>query len=399
MPALFPLVPLGEVLTRSDDIITIDVEKIYREVTVRLWGKGVTQRRVVSGIELKGARRFVAKSGQFIVSRIDARNGAFGLIPDSLDGGIVTTDFPLFKLNPNRVLPAYLNWLSKTKDFVELCRAASEGTTNRVRLQEDRFFKMNIPLPSLDDQRRIVARIEELAAKIEDAKGLREQAVGECDIILESELETIFLKLLEKTEEVQIGGFADVKGGKRLPRGETLWDEPTPFPYIRVADMQNHSVSLAGIKYVPPYLHEGISRYTISSKDVYVTIAGTIGYPGLIPEELDGANLTENAAKLVFRNSQDILKEYIVYALRSPQVQEQFRVKKTTAAQPKLALHRIASTSLPLPARDEQRRIVAYLDGLQSKVDALKRLQEETSKKLDALLPSILDKAFKGELV
>ncbi len=108
--------------------------------------------------------------------------------------------------------------------------------------------------------------------------------------------------------------------------------------------------------------------------------------------------LTENAAKLVFNDSAKIEKRFVVNMLRSPQVQEKFQQKQTVAAQPKLALHRIASTEIPLPPLPEQRRIVAELDALQAEMEALKRLQAETAAELDALLPSILDKAFKGEL-
>lgn len=248
------------------------------------------------------------------------------------------------------------------------------------------------------DQRRIVAKIEALAAKIEKVSGLRRKASGEAEALIESELSRTFHIISRDSGSTQIGNFSEVKGGKRLPAGERLSDDPTPFPYIRVADMKKHSVDTSGLKYVPEHLHPSISRYTISSRDVYVTIAGTIGYPGVVPKILDGANLTENAAKLVFGNDENVDKEFIVYALRSPQIQQQFKHKQTQAAQPKLALHRIASTHIPLPPMAEQRRIVAYLDGLQAQVDALKKLQTQTAAELDALLPAILDRAFKGEL-
>ncbi len=90
-------------------------------------------------------------SNQFILSRIDARNGAFGIVPDSLDGAIVSNDFPVFSLNPHRIIPSFLGWMSKTGRFVDLCKAASEGITNRARLKEDRFLAMTIPLPPLSE--------------------------------------------------------------------------------------------------------------------------------------------------------------------------------------------------------------------------------------------------------
>lgn len=155
------MVSLGEVLTKSEEWITLNPGERYREVTVRLWGKGVVKRREVTGTEIAATRRLIVRSQQFILSRIDARNGAFGLVPDSLEGAVVSNDFPVFTLNQARILPPFLNWMSKTRTFIYLCKAASEGTTNRIRLAEDRFLSTKVPLPPVDEQRRIVARIEE----------------------------------------------------------------------------------------------------------------------------------------------------------------------------------------------------------------------------------------------
>jgi type I restriction enzyme S subunit len=188
----WPLVSLGNILIKSNAWIDLKPDETYKEVTVRLWGKGVTLRREVNGTGIAAERRIAVKKNQFILSRIDARNGAFGLIPDSLDGGVVSTDFPVFTVNDSLILPAYLDWMSKTADFVDLCKSASEGTTNRVRLKEDRFLVMQVALPSLDEQRRLVARIEALAAKIEEARGLRRLAVEEAEALLYSALRQIF---------------------------------------------------------------------------------------------------------------------------------------------------------------------------------------------------------------
>lgn len=178
-----PKVKLGELLRRSNETIDPQADIEYREITVRLWGRGVVERGRVLGASLSG-RRFVARVGQFIASRIDARNGAMGLVPESLGGALVTNDFPLFNLNAERVEPLFLGWLCRTSAFVELCLRASEGTTNRVRLKEDRFLALEIPLPPLAEQRRIVARIEELAAQIHEARALRQQIDDDLNAML-----------------------------------------------------------------------------------------------------------------------------------------------------------------------------------------------------------------------
>jgi len=183
-----PMVPLGAILSKSEDWITLEPDKQYSEVTVRLWGRGVVLRGQVTGADIAGARRLRVRSNQFILSRIDARNGAIGLVPDSLDGAVVTNDFPVYSLNNEQVASSFLGWMSKTATFVELCKRASEGTTNRVRLKEDRFLSTTVPLPPLPEQLQIVARIESLAARIDEAHGLRQCATDEADRLYASAL-------------------------------------------------------------------------------------------------------------------------------------------------------------------------------------------------------------------
>src|SRR5207245_1403238 len=92
-----------------------------------------------------------------------------------------TNDFPLFNLNTVRLEPAFLGWLCRTAGFLELCLRGSEGTTNRVRLKEERLLALEISLPPLVEQRRVVARIEELAAQIHECRTLRHQAAEEAE--------------------------------------------------------------------------------------------------------------------------------------------------------------------------------------------------------------------------
>ena len=192
MSEAWPNVPLGEVLVRSDDSVDLLPTEQYKEVTIRLWGKGVILRGIVAGSEIASARRFIVRAGQFILSRIDARNGALGLVPDELDGAVVSSDFPAYNLVEAHLNRGFMNWLSRTAQFVDLCRAASEGTTNRVRLQEDRFLAMSITIPPLSEQRRIVAKIEQLASKIDEARGLRGKTVAEAEALERSVLDSVY---------------------------------------------------------------------------------------------------------------------------------------------------------------------------------------------------------------
>lgn len=162
---VWPAVALGALLIRSDEPAVIDPSAEYQEVTVRLWGKGVVSRGKVSGSEVVSVRRAV-RARQLILSKIDARNGAIGIVPPALDGAIVSNDFPSFDFRDESVCsPAYMGWLVRSTHFAHLCKAASEGTTNRVRIKEDRFLAQTIALPPLSEQQAIVTCLDQLADK------------------------------------------------------------------------------------------------------------------------------------------------------------------------------------------------------------------------------------------
>jgi type I restriction enzyme S subunit len=161
----WPKVALGNLMRRSDEPAIIDAASEYHEVTIKLWGKGIFSRGKVRGSDVVSVRR-VVRSNQLILSKIDARNGAIGLVPPELDGAIVSNDFPSFEFRDfSRCDPAFMGWLVRSAPFVELCKAASEGTTNRVRIKEERLLDQEIALPPLTEQQALVTRLEALTGK------------------------------------------------------------------------------------------------------------------------------------------------------------------------------------------------------------------------------------------
>ena len=201
-------------------------------------------------------------------------------------------------------------------------------------------------------------------------------------------------------EWVNIDQIATVKGGKRLPVGEKFSDIPTPYIYIRVTEMKNNTLQDNDLRYISAELHELLKNYTIHSTDLYLTIAGTIGAVGDVPEKFDGMNLTENALKLT---NLQVDKKFLIYCLSSDFVQSQFKDKTNKVGQPKLAMERVKSTVFPLPPLAEQRRIVAKIEELMPLVEKYGKAQTE----LDTLnqdLPrrlrqSVLQQAIQGKLV
>ena len=157
----------------------------------------------------------------------------------------------------------------------------------------------------------------------------------------------------------RLGNIASVKGGKRIPVGEKLTTEKTGHMYIRVADMKENTVKTDDIHYISESIYQKIKSYTISTEDLYITVAGTIGSVGEIPKVFDNANLTENADKIVFRG---ICKKFLMHCLLSNFVQSQIKKCTTKVGQPKLAIVRIEDLLIPLPPIKEQYRIVHKIE-------------------------------------
>jgi len=152
----FQLVSIGEFLTRNRNVINIEDETTYSRVTVRGNNKGVYLRDTEIGKNIGTKRQYLVSSGQFIISKIDARNGALGIIPDDLEGAIVTNDFPTFFVDNTRINTHFLLLITTTKTFINFAQSCSSGTTNRQRINIEQFLNIKIPLPALTKQNKIV---------------------------------------------------------------------------------------------------------------------------------------------------------------------------------------------------------------------------------------------------
>ena len=201
-------------------------------------------------------------------------------------------------------------------------------------------------------------------------------------------------------EWCRLGDITSITGGKRVPVGYSLTNQNTGYKYIRVADMKQYSVRNNDVHYISKEIYSLIKNYTISKDDLYITVAGTIGVVGEIPIEFDGANLTENANKIVFTQ---LNKKCLMYLLSSDYLQAQIKNCTTKVGQPKLAIIRIQNFLLPLPPLKEQQRIVEKIEELiphiehygkaQAELDTLNKNIKEQLKK------SVLQYAIEGKLV
>jgi type I restriction enzyme S subunit len=394
MNQVYNLVPLGKLLTRKKEEINIQELDTYIRITIRMNGQGIVIRDCVSGSKIGTKKQFITKAGQLVLSKIDARNGAFGILPNNCSNAIITGNFWAFDVNHELLDIRYFDYLTKTHLFIDFCIQASDGTTNRLYLQESKFLSMKIPLPPLEEQRRIVARVEKLVEKIEEVRSLRQQALKETEALRISSAKAILAELshlgkqpLRELVNVQ-GGGTPSKQNPFFWKGSIPWISPKDMKSRDLNDSIDHISEEATQKSPAKLLEPGsvlivvrgmILAHTVPSAILRVPAAINQDMKAVLPNE----KITPEFLYSVFWTLNDLLLEL---------------VEKSTHDTRKLETQKLLNFKIPVPSISEQRRIVAYLDEIQTKVNEMKQLREQGLKELDTLLPSILDKAFKGEL-
>jgi type I restriction enzyme S subunit len=275
---------------------------------------------------------------------------------------------------------------------------------NQASISLSRMREVTVLFPHPAEQRAIVRALR----AVQEAKEARER-----ELALERERKAALMEFLfthgtrgeptkmteigeipESWRVAKLGTIVDVKGGKRLPKGAAFAERNTNFPYIRVVDFKDGSVRTGELKYLEPETQRPIDRYIIRKEDVYISIAGTIGLVGTIPEELDGANLTENAARLVIRDRQASSNRFLASFLNSERGQSQISNLTAKTTQPKLALTRIEQIMVPVPSIEEQRAISDVFRAWDSKILAL----EKESQHIGELFCALLEELMSGKL-
>ena len=164
----FVMVSLGSLLTPAGEKVTLDDGKTYSQLTVKTNGGGIVVRNEAkkSGKDIKTRHQTKAGAGQFLFSKIDARNGAFGIVPKELDGAVVTAEFPLFTINTEKVVPEFLLLVMTSEEMTGYIKSMAQGSTNRKRLDVATFLKIQVPLPAMEEQKRMMADYAEMQKKV-----------------------------------------------------------------------------------------------------------------------------------------------------------------------------------------------------------------------------------------
>ena len=170
----YPMMRIGEFLKRNKTAVVIEDDVIYKRPRIRVRNGGISLRDEILGEKIGTKNQFLISKGQFLLSKIDARNGAFGVVPEKLDGGIITGNFWTFDVDYNIVNPHYLALLTTTDAFIQFCEQASNGTTNRHYLQEPLFLNIKVPVPSLEEQNELVKAYNDIMVfiKMEEMKAI-----------------------------------------------------------------------------------------------------------------------------------------------------------------------------------------------------------------------------------
>ncbi|WP_324756379.1 restriction endonuclease subunit S [Sphingobacterium thalpophilum] len=391
----FPLSRIGDFLIKNKNVINIDDNIIYKRVTVRINNNGVFLRDTEKGVNIGTKKQYLAKSGQFIVSKIDARNGAFGIIPEELDGSIVTNDFPLYDVDTAKINPRFLLLITTTKEFINFARSCSSGTTNRQRMDIDMFLDQRIPLPSIEEQETIV---KNYFSKIEEAENLNKLA-GD----LESEIEKYFLEQLgiEKAETknrkkgLHIINFSELEkwgldfvgtsfnGNKeyksysvrqlcKISSGGTPSRSRKEYyngniPWIKTGELNNNVLTDTEEKITEEGLKNSSAKLYSKGSIVIAMYGATIGKTAKL-----GIDATTNQACAVLFDIDNtlIITDYLWEYLQSQT--ENLKKLAYGSAQPNLNAGIISNYPIPLPNINKQQEIV---NAIQVKKESIKNIE------------------------
>jgi len=399
MKRAWPAARFDKILRRVERKFLLDDSTTYKCVGVRWYGNGAFVRESLLGMDIARKQQWTIRKGDVVYNKLFAWKGAFAVADDAVDGCIVSDKFPTYQHNETLVDLRFLSWFFRIPGLAQQAQDLSKGAAaiSKLTLNPPQFWDMEIPLPPLSEQHRIMACIEELSAKVEEARALRRQAAKEATALTAA-------TLYAATGRATAGGcLADVLAGKPHNGWSARCDNlESGTPVLSLAAVTGFHYRAAAFKRTSllptgredSFLHTGDLLITRSNTPELVGHAAIYdGHPSpcLYPDLMMRLDVVDAKAE----------KRFVWYWLQTRTVRA-FIAKNAKGTSP--TMKKIAQgtvMAIPFPSHlgmPEQRRIVAYLDGLQAKVDALKKLQTDTAAELDALLPSILDKAFKGEL-
>lgn len=337
----------------------------------------------------------LARPGDLVISGINAAKGAIAIYPETAKKPIAATiHYAAYIPNKEQVDIQYLWWFLRSAAFRDIVQNHIPGGI-KTELKSKRFLAIPIPLPSLKEQQRIVVRIESLAARVNEAQSLREEADKEADLLIGREIASLF----SNAKGWNSYNLGDLISEMSYGTSAKAHNERVGIPVLRMGNIQNGKLDLTDLKYMYPSEQE-MNKLRLQKGDILVNRTNSAELVGKCAAfDLEGDYLFASYIIRVRLNQQKADPRLVAQYINSPAGRAyMFAERKQMTGQANVNSKKLAALPIILPPLDEQRRMVAYLDGLQAKVNALRELQSASGEELSALMPSILDKAFKGEL-
>ncbi len=403
----YPMLPIGNFLIPKQDRVYIQDEIEYKQLTVKTKGGGVCLRGIKKGKDIGSKQQCIAHAGQFVLSKIDARHGAMGVITSELDGAVVTYDFPLFNIKTDVINPQFLQLITTTDAFMRFAQSCSCGTTNRQRINITQFLNQRIPIPSLEEQNIIVDNYNK---KIEDVKLKEDQsqnALLSIDQYLKSKL-GLHISKIEVGNTMTFIHFKDIsrwdfqfyRTRKQMSSWYKLVEISTLFSNFMVGPM-NSSIRCSTSEY-PNEIFTYIGMENVEKESgvllEYNEISGSdvksqtlrvpknyIIYGKLRPylnkywlNDSDRTNVVCSSEFFVFEVKKEINKLYFLYLIASSFTQEQISDSYSGSRMPRITEEIFKSIKMPVPPLSIQQEIVDYVSSEKARANALK----EQAKKL-----------------
>jgi type I restriction enzyme, S subunit len=380
----WPLVPLRELLTPSGERVSVSADSEYPNFGIYSFGRGVFVKTPIKGSTSSATALFRAKKNQFVYSRLFAFEGAYGIVPDELDGYLVSNEFPLFNCDNSRLLPGYLGWFFRNPIvWPDVARLTTGMGNRRQRIKAEALLSYTLPLPPLQEQERVVARIDSIASKHSEIVKLRQQSDEVCSQVCRSLL-------------------SDRRFGDPTP---TRMSDLVSWRRANVAVVPNETYQFAGVYCFGRGLFVGQRRtgMEFAYKEITQLNADEFVYPklmawegalGVVPAECDGLFVSPEFPVFTV-NKERVLPEVLDVYFRSPAVWPSLGGASTgtNVRRKRLNPKDFLSYEFPLPSREAQ----VALRSVRQRMSELQTLQNQKSQ-INALLPSILDRALKGEL-
>ena len=363
----------------------------YRQIGVRLWGQGAYERESIDGSQTKYATLSRVESGDIVVNKIWARNGSVAVVSDKLSGCFGSGEFPTFAPDRKKLDPRWFHWITKTKWFWQACDVKSQGTSGKNRIRPEKFLEIEIPLPPLDEQRRILGHIEALAAYISKAQSLRDEALvdaGNLLIVMAHRLDKSRDELLkEGWEEIRLGEIIHQVKDRCRVEPNTIYSNLGIYSFAR------------GLFHKQP-----IDGNLTSAKELYRVHKGQFIYSrlfafegacGIVTEEYDGCFVSGEYPTFDCDPNR-VNPEFLFAYFKSLDVWRTVSAgsKGLGDRRQRVQPEKFLEHKLLLPPLEWQSKITSMM----KKIDDLQSIQSATGEELSALLPSVLDRAFKGEL-